>query len=37
VRRFQHIESELAAGGRGPADADLEELDALWDHAKDRA
>ena len=35
--RFHHIETRLAAQGRRPADATLEELDALWDEAKARA
>ncbi len=33
-RRFRHIEARLAAGGRAPADATLEELEALWGEAK---
>jgi ATP diphosphatase len=33
-RRFASIESALAAQGRKPADASLEEMDALWDAAK---
>ncbi len=35
--RFHHIETRLAEQGRRPADATLEELDALWDEAKARA
>jgi nucleoside triphosphate diphosphatase len=35
-RRFAHIEAELARDGRGPADASLEEMDALWNEAKRR-
>jgi tetrapyrrole methylase family protein/MazG family protein/ATP diphosphatase len=34
VRRFGHIEKRLAEGGRGPAEANLAEMDALWDEAK---
>ena len=34
VRRFRHIEAGLAAQGRTPADASLEELEALWQQAK---
>jgi MazG family protein len=33
-RRFQHIEERLAAEGRKPRDATLEELDRLWNEAK---
>jgi MazG family protein len=33
-RRFHHIEAGLAAEGRKPDDATLEEMDALWDDAK---
>ncbi|MCB9506111.1 MAG: nucleoside triphosphate pyrophosphohydrolase [Myxococcales bacterium] len=32
--RFRHIEQELAASGRAPTDAGLDEMDALWDAAK---
>jgi ATP diphosphatase len=35
-RRFRHIETELAAAGRGPADASLDEMEALWTDAKAR-
>ena len=35
VRRFESIETALAAEGRRPEDATLEEMDALWDAAKD--
>jgi len=35
VRRFQCIEAALAEDGRSPEDATLEEMDALWDDAKD--
>jgi ATP diphosphatase len=33
-RRFRAIETALAAKGRKPSDATIEELDALWDEAK---
>ncbi|TWB17236.1 ATP diphosphatase [Nitrospirillum amazonense] len=33
-RRFRQIEAWLAEGGRGPADATLEEMEALWQKAK---
>jgi ATP diphosphatase len=33
-RRFQSIESALARLGKGPKDATLAEMDALWDQAK---
>ena len=33
-RRFLEIEKALAAKGRKPSDASLEELDALWDEVK---
>ncbi len=36
MRRFQHIERELAARNKRPADSTLEEMDALWDDAKAR-
>lgn len=36
VRRFEFIEAELADRGRKPEDADLDELDALWNRAKER-
>jgi nucleoside triphosphate diphosphatase len=35
VRRFEAIEHALADQGRGPSDATLEEMDALWDAAKE--
>jgi tetrapyrrole methylase family protein/MazG family protein len=35
-RRFRHVEDGLRAEGRGPADATLEEMDRLWDEAKER-
>jgi nucleoside triphosphate diphosphatase len=34
IRRFHVIESGLAAQGKTPADATLEEMEALWQHAK---
>ena len=34
TRRFNAIESALAAEGRRPADSDLAEMDALWNTAK---
>ncbi len=34
VRRFRHVERRLAESDRTPADADLEEMDAMWDEAK---
>lgn len=34
TRRFSHIEEQLAARGKTPADSDLQEMDALWDDAK---
>jgi MazG family protein len=33
-RRFRHIETELAAGGRSPEAATLDEMEALWQAAK---
>ena len=33
-RRFGHIEGALAASGRAPGDATLDELEALWGEAK---
>lgn len=35
-RRFAAIEAALAVEGRGPAEASLEEMDALWNEAKRR-
>jgi MazG family protein len=35
-RRFRHIERRLAEAGRRPADATLEEMEALWQEAKTR-
>ncbi len=34
VKRFQFIERSLAAEGRAPADATLDEMEALWQRAK---
>jgi len=36
-RRFRHIEKRLAEAGRKPADATLEEMEALWQEAKTKA
>lgn len=33
-RRFRHIEQRLAAGGRAPAQASLDEMETLWLEAK---
>jgi ATP diphosphatase len=33
-RRFAHVEARLAATGRRPDEADLAEMDALWEEAK---
>ncbi len=33
-RRFRYVESALARSGRGPAEANLAEMDGLWDEAK---
>ncbi len=35
-RRFRQVEDQLAAAGRDPADASLDELEALWQRAKTR-
>jgi len=35
-RRFRHVEERLRADGRRPADSTLEEMDRLWDEAKQR-
>ena len=35
-RRFRHIERRLAEAGRQPADASLDEMEALWQEAKTR-
>ena len=34
--RFGHVEAELAKQGRGPKDATLDEMEALWQAAKSR-
>ena len=36
VTRFEYIEDRLAEAGRPPEDSTLEEMDALWDEAKDK-
>ncbi len=36
VERFRHIEGELARQGKRPEDSTLEEMDALWDKAKQK-
>ena len=33
-RRFQWMEDQLRASGRGPADATMDELESLWQQAK---
>ena len=35
-RRFAAVEQQLRRRGRGPEEATLEEMDALWDEVKDR-
>ena len=35
-RRFHHVEQRLRERGRTPADSTLEEMDALWNEAKER-
>jgi tetrapyrrole methylase family protein/MazG family protein len=35
-KRFSHIERELAARGKTPAASSLDEMDGLWNQAKDR-
>lgn len=35
--RFRQVEARLAEAGRSPADADLDELEALWQQIKTRA
>jgi len=35
-RRFAHVENELAARGRTPAESNIEEMEALWQQAKTR-
>jgi ATP diphosphatase len=37
VRRFEFVEKELAAQGRTPAQASLDEMEALWQRAKAEA
>jgi ATP diphosphatase len=37
TRRFRYIEAELGKKGRGPAEASLDEMEALWQAAKRRA
>lgn len=34
VRRFNHIETELKKRGRSPAESTLEEMDSIWNDAK---
>ncbi len=36
TRRFHHIEAELRARGKTPAQSDLAEMDALWNEAKEK-
>jgi MazG family protein len=36
AERFEYVEDRLAADGRSPREADLEEMDALWNEAKRR-
>src|SRR5690349_551268 len=36
-KRFRYVEQQLAAQGRKPAEATLEEMEALWQEAKTRA
>jgi tetrapyrrole methylase family protein/MazG family protein len=35
IRRFSHVEKSIAAAGGSLADATLEQMDALWDQAKE--
>jgi len=35
-RRFQWMEEQLRASGRGPTDASMEELESLWQSSKER-
>ena len=35
--RFAYVEDELARRGKGPQQASLDEMDALWNEAKSRA
>jgi ATP diphosphatase len=37
TRRFAHIEDRLAQAGRTPAEASLDEMEALWQEAKTAA
>jgi len=37
INRFSVVESRLAETGRKPSDADVEELEALWQEAKEKA
>jgi MazG family protein len=36
TRRFQYVEGELGKRGKSPAESSLEEMDALWNEAKER-
>ncbi|MBI5368537.1 MAG: nucleoside triphosphate pyrophosphohydrolase [Planctomycetes bacterium] len=36
IRRFKHVERRLREGGKGPEDAGLEEMERLWEEAKER-
>ncbi|PHR60272.1 MAG: nucleoside triphosphate pyrophosphohydrolase [Robiginitomaculum sp.] len=36
IRRFQYIETALAADGKTPEDVTLDEMDRLWDEAKSK-
>ena len=36
VRRFNHVESRLAQADKAPENSTLEEMDALWEEAKER-
>ena len=36
VRRFNHVENGLTKAGKAPNDSTLEEMDALWEEAKER-
>jgi MazG family protein len=35
-RRFRHVEDRLRESGRRPGDSNLQEMDALWEEAKQR-
>jgi ATP diphosphatase len=35
LRRFRHVETRLAEDSRGPEASDLDEMDRLWNEAKD--